>query len=123
MIGDRPAYETGGDRRAVVVQDRHQAYGIDAAFVDDERTQLAVAVLLDDEDEVVVADEVGYARMEGEGAHAQPIERMAALLDHMDRLVHRRRGRTIIDDAVFRRFSRVGLQRPWNQILRGLELA
>ena len=49
--------ETRGDRRAVVVQDRHQPHRIDAAFVDDQRAQLRVAVLLDHEDEIVVGDE------------------------------------------------------------------
>ena len=37
MVADRVRDEARGDRRAVVVKDRHQADRIDAAFVDDER--------------------------------------------------------------------------------------
>ncbi len=40
-----------------------------------------------------------------------------------DRFVHRRRGRTEIDHAVFGGLGGIGLQRPRHQILRGLELA
>ena len=47
--GDEPR----GDRRAVVVQDRHQPRRIDAAFVDEQRSQLRIAVLLDHEHELV----------------------------------------------------------------------
>ena len=57
MVADRLGDEAGGDRRAVVMQDRHQPHRIDAAFVDDQRAQLRVAVLLDHEDEIVVGDE------------------------------------------------------------------
>ena len=64
----------GGDRRAVIMQDRHQPHRIDAAFVDDQRAQLRIAVLLDDEDEIVVGDEARHAGMEREGAHPQPVE-------------------------------------------------
>ena len=49
MLADRVGDEARGDRRAVVVQDRHQARRIDAAFVDEQRAQLRVAVLLDHE--------------------------------------------------------------------------
>ena len=66
--------EARGDRRAVVVQDRHQPHRIDAAFVDDQRAQLGVAVLLDHEHEVVLVDEVGRRWVEREGADAQPVE-------------------------------------------------
>ena len=60
--------------RAVVVQDRHQPRRIDAAFVDDQRAQLRVAVLLDHEHEVVVGDEVLDRVVEREGAHPQQVE-------------------------------------------------
>ena len=123
MLADRARDEARGDRRAVVVQDRHQADRIDAAFVDDQRAQLGVAVLLDHEHEVVVGDEAGHAGVEREGAHAQPVERVAAGLDQVDRLVHRRRGRAVIDHAVFGRLVGIGLQRARHQVLGGLELA
>jgi hypothetical protein len=71
VVADRVGDEARGDRRAVVVQDRHQPHRIDAAFVDDQRAQLRVAVLLDHEDEVVVGDEARDAGMEREGADAQ----------------------------------------------------
>src|SRR5215471_21673197 len=63
MVADRARNEAGGDWRAVVMQDRHQADRVDAALVDDERAQLAVAVLLHDEHEIVVGHEAGYARV------------------------------------------------------------
>ena len=82
-----------------------------------------VAVLLDHEDEIVVGDEARHAGMEREGAHAQPVEMLAARFEQLDRFVHRRRGRAEIDHAVFGRLAGIGLQRPRHQILRGLELA
>ena len=81
-VADLAGDEARGDRRAVIVQDRHQADRIDAAFVDDQRAQLGVAVLLDHEDEVVVGEEARDAGMEREGADAQPIELMAARFEH-----------------------------------------
>src|SRR5262249_15565342 len=82
MIADGARDEARGDRGPVVMQDRDQPDGIDAALVDDERAQLRVAILLDNEHEIVVGDEARHARMERKGPHAQPIERMAARLDH-----------------------------------------
>src|SRR4030088_1468800 len=81
MAADRVRDEARGDRCAVIVKDRHQADRIDAAFVDDERAQLRVAVLLDHEHEIMVGDEAGHAGMERKGAHAQPVERVTARLD------------------------------------------
>ena len=72
------------------MQDGHQPDGIDAAFVDDQRAQLRVAVLLDDENKVVIADETRHARMEGKGAHPKPVERLTARLHQTDGLVHGR---------------------------------
>src|SRR5471032_361165 len=57
MISDGAGDETRGDRRAVVVQDRHQPDRIDTVLVDDQRTQLRVAVLLDHINEVVLGEE------------------------------------------------------------------
>src|SRR5262245_63877326 len=61
--------------------------------------------------------------MEREGAHTHTVERMAARLYHMDRLVHRGRGRAIVDHTVFGRFCSPGNQRSRNEILGGVELA
>ncbi len=123
MIADRVGDEARGDRRAVEMQDRHQAHRIDVAFGGDQRAQLAVAVLLDHEHEVVVGDEVVDVLMEREAAHAQHVERLAARRDHVDRLVHRRRGRAVIDRAAFGRLLGVAAHRARHQALGGLELA
>src|SRR5215213_4503093 len=48
-LGDFLLDEARGDRRAVEVQDRDQRGGVDARFVDEQRLQLRVAVLLDHE--------------------------------------------------------------------------
>src|SRR5262249_5082606 len=90
MIADCLSDEAGGDWRAVVVQDRYQTHRIDAAFVDDERTQLCVSVLLHDENEIMVGDETIDAGMERESADTHAVERMATSLDHVDCLVHSR---------------------------------
>ena len=74
VIADRIRDEARGDRRAVKMQDRHQPYRIDAVLVDDQLPQLAVAILLDDVDEIVVGDEARDARVEREGADAQAVE-------------------------------------------------
>src|SRR4029077_15641231 len=73
VIADRVGDEARGDRRAVEVQDRHEAHRIDVALDGDQRAQLAVAVLLDDEHEIVVGDEVVDVLMEREAAHAQHV--------------------------------------------------
>ena len=67
--------EARGDRRAVIMQDRDEARRIDAAFVDQQRAHLGVAVLLDHEDLVVRVDEVDAPRrVNGKGAHPQRVE-------------------------------------------------
>src|SRR3974390_3581571 len=123
MIADRLGDETGGDRRAVVMQDRHQPHWIYATFGDNERTKLAVSVLLDNEHEIMVGDETANARVEREGANPHTVERMAACFDHANRLVHRRRSRAVIDDAVFGRLTGIGEERPRYQVLGSFELA
>ena len=123
MVADGARDEARGDRGAVVMQDRHQPHRIDAAFIDDQRAQLRVAVLLDHKNEIVLGDEARDARMEREGAHAQPVEILALRFEHLDRLVHSRRGRAEIDHAIFGRLVGIGLQRPRHQILGGVELA
>jgi hypothetical protein len=90
MLPDGARDEARGDRSPIVVQYGHQADGIDAAFVDDQRAQLRVAVLLDDENEVVIADEARHARMEGKGADPKPVERLASRFDQTNGLVHGR---------------------------------
>src|SRR5580704_2449254 len=64
VIADGLADEARRDRRAVVMHDRNQPHRIDAELVDDQRAQLAVAVLLDDIDEVVLGDKARHAGME-----------------------------------------------------------
>src|SRR5436190_24028331 len=77
MVADRACDEACGDRGAVIVHDRHQPHRIDAVLVDDQLPQLAVAVLLDDVDEVVVGNEARDTGMEREGADAQAVEMMS----------------------------------------------
>ena len=54
---DRVCDETRSDRCTVVMADRHQPHRIDAVLVDDQRTKLGVAVLLDHIHEIMVGDE------------------------------------------------------------------
>src|SRR4029079_19101622 len=61
--------EAGGDRQAIIVQHRKQARRIDGAFIDEERAQLRVPILLDDEDLIMLRDEIDYLLCEGETAH------------------------------------------------------
>ena len=56
-LGDRLDDEAGGDRRAVVVQDRLEPGRIDLLLVDQHHAQLGIAVLLDDEHRLVLGDE------------------------------------------------------------------
>ena len=65
-LGHRVGDEAGGDRRAVVVQDRHQAGWVHLQFVDQQAAQLAVPVLLDDEDLLMRSDEFGHRSRERE---------------------------------------------------------
>src|SRR3954467_12782138 len=91
--GDLVGDEARRDRRAVVVHDRDQPRRVDRALVDQKRAQLPVAVLLDHEDLVVPENEVDDLVREGEGAHAQRIERDAAFAERLQRLAHGGRGR------------------------------
>src|SRR6266536_3280691 len=70
MVADGVGDEARGDRRAVIVQDRHQPHRIDAVLVDDQLPQLGVAVLLDHIYKIMVSNEACDARMEREGADA-----------------------------------------------------
>src|SRR4051812_26809495 len=100
MVADGTGGERGGNRRAVIMQDRHQPDRIDAVLVDDHRAKLRVAILLDDVDEVVVGDEARHAGMEREGTDPEPVEFMPARLQQPDCLIHRGRGRAEIYYAV-----------------------
>ena len=73
MVADRARDEARGDRGAVIVQDRHQAYRIDAVFVDDQLTKLRIAVLFDHINKVVIGDEARDAGMEREGSDTKPV--------------------------------------------------
>ena len=80
MVADGAGDEARGNRRAVIVQDRHQPDRIDAVLVDDQLAQLGVAVLLDHVNEVVIGDEACDAGVEREGA---------VYVDNMQRLVRK----------------------------------
>src|SRR5215475_6552065 len=123
ILPDRAGDEPRRNRGAVVVQDRHDPDRIDAALVHDQRAQLSVAVLLDQEHELVLGNEIWHVLMEREGADAQHVEAVAALLQHHDRLVHGGRRRTIIDHAAFGRLVGVAADGARDEVLGGLELA
>ena len=72
-VANRFDDEAGGNRRSVIVQDRHQTGRIDIAVVDQETAQLGVPILLDEEDAVVGGDEIEHVVMERIGAHAQGV--------------------------------------------------
>src|SRR5690348_7835136 len=57
LVADRIGDETRSDRRAVEVQHTRKLRRIDFKFVDQQRAQLAVAVLLDHKDLVVLRNE------------------------------------------------------------------
>ena len=80
MGADGAGDEARGDWRAVIMQDRNQAHGIDAVLVDDQRAKLRVAVLLDHIDKVMIGDEARDTGVEREGADAEPVEFMPARL-------------------------------------------
>src|ERR1700730_11308701 len=56
VIPDGLGDEARRYRRAVVMQDWNEPHRIDAELVDDQRAQLAVAILLDHIDEVMLGD-------------------------------------------------------------------
>ena len=98
-VGDRLDDEARGDRRAVVMQDRHEPGRVDLQFGRQQGAHLLVAVLLDDEDALVIADEIEHVVMEREGADAQRVEMDAARFERVERLFHRQRRRAEIDRA------------------------
>ena len=75
------------------MQHRHDPRRIEIALVDQERAQLRVAVLLDEEDLLVLEDEIHHLVAEREAAHPHRVE--------MDALgVRRRSSASCIDGAV-----------------------
>ena len=84
MVADGLGDEARRDRRAVVMHDRHQPHRIDTELVDDQRPQLAVAVLLDHIDEVMLGDKARHAGMEREGAKPQPVATVSLQLKKTD---------------------------------------
>src|SRR5215469_9878091 len=79
-VSDRLDDEPCGDRRTVVMQDRHQPRRVDVAFADQQRAQLRVAVLLDDKNALMRRDEIKNVVMKRVGADAHRVEVDAALL-------------------------------------------
>src|SRR5437868_3147038 len=57
VVADGGGDEARSDRRAVIVQDRHQPHRIDAVLVDDQLSKLAVAVLLDHVNKIMPGNE------------------------------------------------------------------
>src|SRR5260370_1101566 len=71
LLADLAHDESRGDRRAVIVQHRDELRRIDDQLVHQQRAQLRVAVLLDDEYLLVLGDEVRHGVVKRERANAQ----------------------------------------------------
>ena len=84
---------------------------------------LGVAVLLDDEHLIMVADELGDFGRERKGADAQRVDMKAVARQQGLSLVHRRRGRSVVDDADPRRLCRGFKNRTRQEAARGFEFA
>src|SRR6266496_2849305 len=84
-VGDRLDDEAGGDRGAVVMQDRDEPRRVDLTLGGQQRAHLRVAVLLDDKDPFVAGDEIEYIVMEWESPDPQRVEMDAARLKAFQR--------------------------------------
>src|SRR2546428_4278417 len=78
--------ERGGDRQPAVVQERPQLRFLDSGLEAEEGAQLRVAVLLDDEQQLVSREEALDVLAEGERAHPHVVDPDAAALQDVDRL-------------------------------------
>ena len=76
-VADHMADEARRDRAAVIVQHRNEAPGIKIKFIDEQVAHLGIAVLLDDENKIVLFNEVLDLPGEREGLDAHAIEREA----------------------------------------------
>ena len=81
------------------MQDRGQHGRVDAAFGEQKRPQLRVAVLLDEKDAFVLGDEIRSRRGQRESRARAEIERDAVLGEELSRLAHRGARRAEIDHA------------------------
>ena len=88
-----------------------------------EGAHLGVAVLLDDEHLIMVADELGDFGRERKGPDAQGVDMKAVARQQGLGLVHRRRGRSVVNDADASRLRRGLLHRTGQEATRGLKLA
>src|SRR5262245_47781469 len=70
-----------GDRQPAVVQDGAQLLLVDRCLQRQERTQLRIAVLLDDENDLVLVEELRDLAAEREGADAHVVDAHAARLE------------------------------------------
>ncbi len=121
--GDHAGDVACRDRRAVIVQQRDEARGIDPAFGDEQLLQLRVAVLLDHEHLIMRLDELRHLVGKGEGAHAQRVQMQSVFVQRLQRFVHRHAGGAEIDRAPARRRLGGAQDRARHQRLGGLELA
>ena len=88
-----------------------------------EHFHLRVAVLLDDERLIVIADEFGDLRRKGESADAQRVDMQTFFRQQRLRFVHRGRGRSVVEDPDPRRPCRRFQNRTRQQAARGFEFA
>jgi hypothetical protein len=75
-------------RQATVVQQRAQLFLGHARLERQQRAQLRIAILLDDEQQPVIGQELLDFLAEREGAHAHVVHLHAARMQDVERLVH-----------------------------------
>ena len=84
---------------------------------------MPVAILFDDEQMIVFGNEVGDLVVERESPHPQGVEMHALLFKGIERFLHRRAGRAVIDDTHARGLHRLAQYRCGQQIPGVLEFA
>jgi hypothetical protein len=105
------------------MQHRYQACRVERPLADEERLQLRVPVLLDEENLVVIENEVDDFVAEWECAHTHEVQVNALCFQGCGRLVHGRGRRAEIQGAVPGRARGVLPQRFRHEVLGRLELA
>src|SRR6185295_15247774 len=88
-----------GDRESTVVQDRTQSRLRDRSLERQQRTQLCIPVLFDDEDDFVSVEEVVDFLTEREGTDAHVVHTHAACLQDIECLAYRSVGAAHCDDC------------------------
>src|SRR5579863_4178430 len=90
------------ERKTAVHQYRAQLFFRHAGFKRQQRTQLRVAILFDDETELALFEESLHRLVERESTHPEKVRGDAARGQDVDRLPHRRIAAAKSDDAELR---------------------